>query len=58
MPALLTLKEAIILLPHKFSQQVCRYVIDNRELKVRFQVLTAGSMKMTAFWVLAPRSLV
>jgi hypothetical protein len=31
---------------------------DDKNFSVRFQVLTAASMKMTVFWVVAPCSLV
>jgi hypothetical protein len=41
---------------HKHS--ICPISGQEQEGKMRFQVLTAASVKMAVFWVVAPRSLV
>jgi hypothetical protein len=43
---------------HLVQDRIQRWDLVNKVMCVRFQVLTAASMKMAVFWDVAPRCLV
>jgi hypothetical protein len=43
---------------HLIFKRVVEYVVTNLFSEVRFEVLSAGSMKMAVIWVVVPRRLV